>query len=788
MNRSPHPGPAAAAAATGEKRGSSLRVVLLAALLAFVLPPGAARAQGLPAAPGAAPPETPWEIEADRLREDREADLLEAEGGVVLWRLDRSIEADRIRYHRGTGLLEAEGHVVLRVGEDELRGESLAYDLHNETGRLDQAEVFIRQNNYRIRGARIEKTGPDLYRLPEGEITTCDGSPPDWKISGRDIRVQGDGAGTAWGALLHVRDLPLFYAPFVSFPARNKRQSGFLFPEMGYSRRKGAFYSQPYYWAIDDRKDLTLFVEGLTARGVRPGVEFRYYLDRDTKGAVLFDFLHDDKVDDGSGGTSSDWGYTDPSGTYFRPNRDRWWLRASHAGPLPAGAFGRLDLDLLSDQDYLRLFKTGQMGWRDSESLFREFLGRTIDDFDDPVRVNRLWVSRGFQQVSLSGGAILYDDVRKGQNRKETTQRLPVVVFAAPKQQALETPFHASLSSEYDHFYRRRGFGVQRADLWPRLYLPWSFFPYLTVEPSVGFRQTLWQQYEAQEGTPWSEDEYFHRELYDTRLVVGTEVYRVYEGGEGRVERLRHRVAPEIAHTYVPEAAQERLPNIDSRDRIENRNRVSYGLTQTFTARLRPESPAGAEGEEPAAAAEAAGPVAYRDLLRWRLRQYYDFARHREPFSAVASRVNLLWMDPLRLEQEIAWNPHTNRIDRGSLTLELGERRGNQLFVGYRWDRDTSEDEKNDEYEFGQILEPQKTTEQRRIHSLRLDGRLAVSERLSLLGSYERDIESGRSPAYGLGFVYDAPCWAIEAVFGLEEEDLGARVRIRLKGIGEFGF
>ncbi|MEJ5359029.1 MAG: LPS assembly protein LptD [Desulfobacterales bacterium] len=782
MGRSPRAGRRAPARETSAIRGPSpAGLALLAALLLFL--PRAGPAQG-PSLSGAPDPALPWEIEAERLREDREAGLLEAEGEVVLWRLDRAIEAERIRYHRKTGLLEAEGHVVLRAGGDEARGERLAFDLAKETGWLDQAEVFIRENDYRIRGERIEKTGPNLYRIPAGEITTCEGSPPDWKISGRDIRVGEDGAGTAWHALLHVRDLPLFYTPFVSFPARNKRQSGFLFPETGYSRRKGAFYGQPYFWAIDDQKDLTLFVEGMTERGLRPGAEFRYYLDRDTKGAVLFDFLHDDKVDDGSGRSSSDWGHTDPSGDYLRPNRDRYWLRASHVGPLGAGASARLDLDLLSDQDYLRLIKSGPMGWRESDALFREFLGRTLDDFDDPVRVNRLWVSRGFASTSLGAGAILYDDVRKGQNRKETTQRLPVVVFAAPKQQALDSPLHFSLSSEYDHFYRRRGFGVQRADLWPRLFLPWSFYPYLTVEPSVGFRQTLWQQYATQEGASWSEDEYFHRELYDTRLVLGTEVYRVYDTGGERIERLRHRVAPEIAHTYVPEAAQERLPNIDSRDRIENRNRVSYALTQTFTARVRPERADAAEADAPPSPEGAL----YLDLLRWRIRQYYDFARHREPFSAVTSRVDLLLLAPVRLEQEIAWNPHTQGIDRGSLGLRAGERRGEHLFLSYRWDRDTSEDEKYDEYEYGQILEPQKTTEVRRIHSLRLEGRVSVSERWSLLGSYERDIESGRSPAYGVGFVYDAPCWAIEALFGLEEEDLGARIRIRLKGIGEFGF
>jgi hypothetical protein len=45
-----------------------------------------------------------------------------------------------------------------------------------------------------------------------------------------------------------------------------------------------------------------------------------------------------------------------------------------------------------------------------------------------------------------------------------------------------------------------------------------------------------------------------------------------------------------------------------------------------------------------------------------------------------------------------------------------------------------------------------------------------------------------RVPAYGLGFIYESQCWVLEAGFGLQEEDVGVRVRMRLKGIGDFGF
>jgi LPS-assembly protein len=792
-------------AATHRRKGAARRALTAigCALLCWTglwLP---ARAWALEAAvpgPRMAPldPKLPWLIEADRIRYDQARDEYVAEGDVVISKQGRSIAADVIRYQPQIAMAYAEGHIRMTAGTDVLSGSYLEIDLESEKGYLDDGVVFIQENNYHIQGDRIQKIGPDLYSIDRGVITTCDGPTPDWKISGRDVKIHDDGSGSAWNALIYARDVPLGYFPYISFPARNKRQTGFLFPEIGYSERKGASYNQPFYWVIDDQSDATFYLHYMSERGVKPGLEYRYYLNRDAKGAIQFDFFHDDKNDTGAGDSSQEWGYDDASGVVLRPNHDRYWFRMSHYNPLPWGLTSYLDLDLVSDQDYLRMFKKGYMGYEDSSLFFNRFFGRQLDDYDDPVRVNRLQLNKSWSNFFLGAGALLYDDTNKGANWKETTQRLPVLYGVAPKQKIWESPFFYNVNSEYDNFYRMRGFQIQRMDAWPRAYYPFGLPPYLTIEPSAGFRQTVWDQYKVDESQPWSEEQYFHREIYDTRLALSTQVYNIYDVERDSLKKIKHSVQPELAFTYVPDVEQDSLPNVDARDRLEKRTRISYALTNTATSKSLKTADvesAASEGENARETITAPGEYDYRDFLRFKVGQYYDFSRNvynqpaREvhPFSTLDTKLTFSPAARISLDSEAKYNFYDDRFDLFNAGLTLTARKKDRLTLLYRYNLDTR-DTLVDEYETGGFVEQEKTTEEKTVNSLIARLRLGVTERLALIGSYEYDFVYDQADAYAVGFIYESQCWTLEALFSLEEQDLGVGLRLRLHGIGEFGF
>jgi LPS-assembly protein len=773
------------------RRRARIAAVLVAALwcaLAGFFPP---LAQGLDiGGPGSrlAPldPQEPWQIEADRITYDQVRDEYLAEGDVVITRQDRSIKADTVRYNLQTMTAMAEGHVVVTAGADTVSGDFMQLDLVSEQGFLDDGAIFIQENNYHIRGERIQKVGAETYHMDRGYLTTCDGPNPDWKIAGRDVSVKEDGSGSAWHATLYAREVPVAYFPYLRFPARG-RQTGFLMPQFGYYKKKGASYNQPFFWAIDESSDATFYMQYMSNRGWKPGVEYRYYLTREAKGAFMLDYLFDDKIDDGSRGASDDYGYSDNGGTFLRPHHERYWMRMSHYNPLPWGFEGRLDLDILSDQDYLQDFKSGYMGFEDTSAYFNKFFGRTFDDFNDPVRVNRLLLSRSWSQGSLNAEARMYDDVRAGQNRKETIQKLPVVRFDTPKQRIAQSPLFYNVGTEYTHFWQVRGSRVQRIDLYPRAYYPMSLSPYLTLEPSVGLRETVWNQYEADPADPWAEDRYFHRELYDTRLSLFTDFFRVYDAGWQGVERVKHAIRPEITHSYIPEVDQDRLPNIDSGDRIENRNRIAYSVTNTFTAKSaartgEPEDHTRKNRER--GVIESPSDYDYRDFLRVKVSQYYEIADHQEPFSPVKGRVELFPGGKISLDTEARYDVHDTQVVGYNVALTLRAREKDRLFVEYRYDR---EPEEVDDDKGSEIIAFDTPGTQKKINSLFAELRLGLTDRLGLLATYDYSFEENAMDGYGIGFSYQAQCWTVEALYRQGSEDAGIGIRIRLHGIGEFG-
>ena len=139
----------------------------------------------------------PWVLEADELTYDQQLNLYIARGNVQLSKADKKLTADYIRYDHQNRHALAKGNVVLTVGQDILSGSQLEIDLEKQVGWIENAYLFLKENNFHITGDKIEKTGEKTYRIDRATLTTCDGPSPSWKISGRDVKIKENGSGTA---------------------------------------------------------------------------------------------------------------------------------------------------------------------------------------------------------------------------------------------------------------------------------------------------------------------------------------------------------------------------------------------------------------------------------------------------------------------------------------------------------------------------------------------------------------------------------------------------------------
>ncbi len=738
-----------------------------------------------------ADPEKPWEIKADNVEYDARNNVYIATDGVIISKGQRRLSADSVTFDHQNMKASAQGHVVMTTGEDVLSGDRIDIDLESETGVIYQGRVFTKEKHFRIEGDRIEKLGKKEYRVQNASVTTCGGDVPAWRITGKNLDITLEGYGKVRHGAFWIKKVPVVYSPYFVFPVKRQRQSGFLLPEVGKSDRKGVFYRQPVFWAIDESSDATLYNDYMSKRGNKVGLEYRYVLDSDSKGTVMFDYLDDRKVDDGTGTSSSDWGYEGDD--YLRPNHERYWFRAKVNQMLPLDFFSRLDLDIVSDQDYLYEFKEGNSGFDRTKKYFNQHFGREIDDYTDPIRANSLTLNKTWRYYSFNAEALYYDNVvnRRWEDTDSTLQRLPLVSFDSARQKLLSSPVYWNIESQYAYFYREDGDKGHRMDIWPRFSLPYRFAPYLFIEPSIGLRETLWNvnAEDAVDGGLYdSSDESQHREMFDARVDLSTHLHRIYSFAadtEGllsrlnmRPEQVKHNFRPSLTYEFVPDRDQDDYPFFDPVDRMIRMNRFTLSLLNTWISKSRKPRP---EGKAPADAADAFADYAYRQFCRLEISQSYDTNTYNaddliyefnlmnrttpepgEHWSPLYARLDVTPAQYYTISADMEWSYLEDAFFSHNAALTLRDLRGDRLYTEYRYTRDYSE-------------------------SFYANLRAQLTSWLSTYAEYEQNINDGENIKTGLGFIYTHPCWSLNIRYLKELDDQSIGLTVNLAGLGGMG-
>ncbi len=701
-------------------------------------------------------PDTPWHIAADEISYDKNIDQYIARGHVTISQEARRLSADFVRFDHKTNMAYASGHVMMTAGEDVMTGSSMNVNLASETGTLYEGTIFIKENHFYIRGNTLRKVGKKSYTADSASVSTCDGDTPDWKITGKHIAVTIEGYGTIEHAALWAKQMPVLYTPYMMFPAKTKRQSGFLTPEIGFSQRDGSEYSQPFYWAINDWSDATMYLEHIAMRGEKTGVEYRYVLDPESKGIFMLDYLKDRQINDGTPSSIADWGYTGE--TTPRTNTDRYWLRMKSDQTLPLGFSAKLDLDIVSDQDYLRDFQNMYLGYNDSNANFNRYFGRGLDDYNSAVRTNRLNVSKYWSGYSLNTEALWYDNVvaRQTGAPDSSLQQLPSLQFYGSPKFIYQTPILVGFSSEVDNFYRQSGETGQRADVYPRMYYPWQYKQYFTLEPSVGVRETAWYAGNNENGPSAT----MTRNIYDLNLDMSSEISRVFSVDGENIEKIKHTIVPKLSYTYIPETSQISYPYFDQLDRIAEQNLVTCSVTNTFTSKSRP--PKNLEGRSP----DAPIPYAYNEFLRVELDQSYDIHEAQQtnpqPFLPLYGEAQFMPYKYLSFQTDAEWSHYDNAFKSRNIGAMVMDPRQDRIFTEYRYQKDSSE-------------------------SVYTNLLVSLSERLQAYTDYEMNAKDSQRIESGVGVRYQSQCWSVDLRYMDEMSDHKFMFLISLSGLGGFG-
>lgn len=171
----------------------------------------------------------------------------------------------------------------LDAADNEVSFASAGFELPERTARGSAKQILIRR--------------PGFMTLSSVDFTTCPPDQVDWQLLARQLTLDTQkGFGTARGVKLKFKGVPIFYAPYFTFPINDQRKSGFLTPRFADRDRSGLDITVPYYLNLAPNYDLTLQPRYLSKRGLQLASRFRYLLPR-SEGQFDLEYLpHDSQT------------------------------------------------------------------------------------------------------------------------------------------------------------------------------------------------------------------------------------------------------------------------------------------------------------------------------------------------------------------------------------------------------------------------------------------------------------------------------------------------------------
>jgi LPS-assembly protein len=228
-----------------------------------------------------APQEDPKVIlDADNIYVNDTDNSVIAEGNVEAKYEGRVLRADRLIYDRNSDRIRATGNVVIldvegtetfadeiETSSNLLDGYAIGFSTRTAEGGIAIAESAVRTAEGYNAVEKIVYTSCEL----------CDENDrPTWALRARRAVLDQDSQMMSYrDAVLEIGGVPVFYMPYFAHPdPTSERRSGLLPPDFGTSSKLGAYYQQPYYWAISPYSDLT--VSPKLMANVNPLVEAQY--------------------------------------------------------------------------------------------------------------------------------------------------------------------------------------------------------------------------------------------------------------------------------------------------------------------------------------------------------------------------------------------------------------------------------------------------------------------------------------------------------------------------------
>jgi LPS-assembly protein len=262
---------------------------------------------------------------SDVIDYDSLSDVITAKGNVVVSREGYTLRADTVVWNRKSGEVTANGN-IRSIGPrgDVAYGDSIVLTDTLKDGVVDNLLLVLKDGS-RLAANRGTRTDGRLT-LEQAAYTPCkverpDGCPkdPSWQVKAAKVVYDPEKKRVKYtGARIELFGLPVIPLPGLSHPAETEAGSGFLVPNLRFSRNNGVEIEQGYYWRMSQNRDLTVSAHLFSSVAPMAHAQFRAL---ENKGAfqIAGYATYSNKVSTAAGTTagSNDFrGYIDGSGRF----------------------------------------------------------------------------------------------------------------------------------------------------------------------------------------------------------------------------------------------------------------------------------------------------------------------------------------------------------------------------------------------------------------------------------------------------------------------------------------
>ncbi|MGA7750888.1 MAG: LPS-assembly protein LptD [Gallionella sp.] len=468
----------------------------------------------------------PAVIDADSLVGQKD-NQIEATGNAMLRQGGQSVSADRLLYQQNTHEVDAQGSVVLKQNGSSMSGPHLLFNMDNGTGTMEQPQFNLNDNGARGSADMLHIQDRQHYSMDNATYTTCPAGNQDWFLNVDTLEIDRERQiGTAKGASLDFKGVPILYSPWMDFALNNQRKSGFLSPIYGATVTGGSELTLPYYWNIAPNFDATIAPRYMAKRGLMLNDEFRY-LEPGYHGELEVNVLPNDAI----------------------AQRSRELLSLNHGQKLAGSLTGYVNATHVSDDAYFVDLGNSVNDTSQVTLLQEAGLNYTAGGWDSTLRVQQ------FQTLQDPAAPIIPPYARKPQLTVGTQQNY----FGA----------NVAFAGEYVDFTHPTEVNGSRVVLNPSVSYPLVSNSAFYITPKAALHSTYYELGANNVGALPNASRTLPIFSVDSGMAFERES-NLFNGD------YLQTLEPRAYYVYVPYRNQSALPNFDSA-------LADFNFTQIFT-------------------------------------------------------------------------------------------------------------------------------------------------------------------------------------------------------------